>query len=356
MKKEARAPVNPIRQRTQYSCMAASLSMCLRANGLDYDEDEVNKVMGARPMQGASWEQAFAAAQHFGQRVTMVIPATLAQVKAWTDRGIPVMIAWNPEGRPWGHASVIFDVTDDGMVHVADPNIPDPHQTVRIVPKDEFYRKWFENYNDYLVRRPALAVEREVSSDGKQRVASFLRHRDRDDREPDHLHQKLKDAEADAIRRMALAAQLLGDARGADALRSIARMIDGQSTRAYGVEMIKSPKLRAWYNDLHRKYNQYTKPGALEALRKSQESKKTVVPSGSKYSPEQMQALQALVTKRPGDGFLKSLLDQAMKGRTLTEAQLKALRQNLYRNNMRDKADLFRAAHLASRWLRASAQ
>ncbi len=171
MNREAKALIVPVRQRSQYTCMAASMMMCLKANGLETNEDEVNKVMGAKPMQGASWEQAQACAQHFGLRTTMIVPATLGQVKAWTDRGIPVMIAWNPEGRPWSHASVVFDVTDDGMVKVADPNIPDPDETVRIVTKDEFYHKWFEKWPDYLVRRPAMAVDREISLDGMQRVA-----------------------------------------------------------------------------------------------------------------------------------------------------------------------------------------
>ena len=170
--KIAAAPVTPIRQRSQYSCMAASLCMCLRAHDVDVDEELVNNVMGAKAMQGASWEQLFAAAQHFGQRVTFICPATIRQLKEYTDRGVPLVIAWNPEGRPWGHASVVFDVDDDLNVHVADPNIPDPEKTVRIVPKAEFYGKWYEKFNDYLVRRPACAIEPEITQDGKQRVAS----------------------------------------------------------------------------------------------------------------------------------------------------------------------------------------
>lgn len=148
--------------------MAASLSMCLKANGLDMDEDTVNKVMGARPMQGASWEQALAAAQHFGMRATLIAPCTLSQLKAWTDAKVPVMIAWNPEGRPWSHASVVFDVTDGGEVHVADPNIPNPEETVRVVTTDEFFKLWGEKWPDYIVRRPAMAIEREVTQEGKQ--------------------------------------------------------------------------------------------------------------------------------------------------------------------------------------------
>ena len=172
MDRHAKANVLPVRQRTQYSCMACSLAMAIKANGLDTNEDQVNEVMGAVPMRGASWEQSFAAAQHFGMRVTFICPATLGQIKKYTDQGVPVMIAWNPEGRPWSHASVIFDVTDEGEVFVADPNIPDPEETVRVVSKAEFYGKWYEKFPDYLVRRPAMAVEREISATGQQRVAA----------------------------------------------------------------------------------------------------------------------------------------------------------------------------------------
>lgn len=174
MRREAAAKVNPVRQRTQYSCMSTSMMMCLQATGTNCDEDEVNRVMGARPMQGATWEDAIACAQHYGRRVHLICPATVKQLKEFTDRGIPLMIAWNPEGRDWSHASVVFDVDDNLNVHVADPNIPDPDETVRVVPKGEFYKKWFEKWPNYLVRRPAMAVEREISSDGRQMVASSV--------------------------------------------------------------------------------------------------------------------------------------------------------------------------------------
>lgn len=172
-RKLSKANVKPVRQRTQYSCMAASAAMCLQA--LDYPnatEDEVNKVMGALPMKGAAWEQALACAQHYGCRATLTMPSTVKQLKEWTDRGVPVMIAWNPEGREWSHASVVFDVDDDLNVYVADPNIPDPDETVRVVPKTEFYSKWYEKWPNYLVRRPACAIEREITPEGKQIMAS----------------------------------------------------------------------------------------------------------------------------------------------------------------------------------------
>lgn len=169
------APVTPIRQRTQYTCGAASLSMALKALGCTLcSEDEVNKVMGAAPMQGASWEQIAAAANHYGCRSTLVVPSTLAQVRQWTEAGKPVLIGWNPEGRPWSHASLVYDVTDT-TVFVADPNCPDPSQTVREVSHADFYGKWAEEWNGYKVRRPAMVIDREVDGEGRQVMASQRR-------------------------------------------------------------------------------------------------------------------------------------------------------------------------------------
>lgn len=177
-KRIAKANVTPVRQRTQYTCMATSLSMCLGALDHDATEDEVNRAMGARPMQGASWEQMLAAAQHFGCRATLTMPSTVEQLKEWTDQGLPIVIAWNPEGRPWSHASVVFDVTEgeDGfIVHIADPNIPNPNKVVREVPEEDFYKKWFEQFPDYLVRRPACVISREVSEGGEQMKPTNIR-------------------------------------------------------------------------------------------------------------------------------------------------------------------------------------
>jgi len=187
--KLARAKVSPVRQRTQYSCMTASMMMCLQALGHDCTEDEVNRVMGAKPMKGAAWEDALACAQHYGCRATLTVPATVRQLKKWTDAGIPIMIAWNPEGRDWSHASVVYHAAEgplktwssdqviegDGpglYVWVADPNIPNPDKTTRVVHEDEFYKRWFEKWPNYLVRRPACAIDREITAGGRQVVAS----------------------------------------------------------------------------------------------------------------------------------------------------------------------------------------
>ena len=176
LNKYAKANVVPIRQRTQYSCVAASTSMALNALGFNTTEDEVNKVIGAKPMQGARWEEVLACLQHYGCRGTLVVPSTLNQVKEWTDEGCPVLISWNPENREWAHASCLFDVVDTEqgrMVYVADPNIPNPDKLFRVVSEDEFYSKWAEKWPNYMVRRPAMKVEREVTPTGRQVMASL---------------------------------------------------------------------------------------------------------------------------------------------------------------------------------------
>ena len=176
MNKKAKANVVPVRQQSQFSCVSSSTCMALNALGIECSEEQVNKVIGAKPMQGARWEEVLACAQYFGCRATLTTPATLTQVKSWTDQGKPVLIAWNPEGRDWSHASLIFDVTGERgsyVVHVADPNIPNPDKTVREVGEDEFYSKWFEKWPNYLVRRPALMIEKEIDGKGRQIMASY---------------------------------------------------------------------------------------------------------------------------------------------------------------------------------------
>lgn len=157
--------VTPVRQETQFSCMATSMMMCLRAHGIECSEKEVGKVMGVKPMEGASWDDAIVCAQHYGCRVTLVCPSSISQLREWTQAGTPVIIGWNPEGRPWSHASVVLDVKRDGTVVVADPNMPDPDEMVREVPKSEFYQQWEDGDDPQtMVRRSAMAVTLVVES------------------------------------------------------------------------------------------------------------------------------------------------------------------------------------------------
>ena len=199
----AKADVIPVRQQNQYNCVTTSLCMALRALGVPEDEcspARVNKVVGAMPLQGAAWEPMLAAANHYGMRATLTLPSTVRQLKSWTDAGKPVVIAWNPEGREWSHASLVFDVDDDLNVYVADPNIPDPDETVRVVPKGEFYSKWYEKApQGFLIRRPACVIEREITPDGRQVMASRKKTASRMDYDDPRFQRKIDKALDEAL-------------------------------------------------------------------------------------------------------------------------------------------------------------
>jgi hypothetical protein len=98
-------------------------------------------------------------------------------LKKATDNGYPILIAWNPRNRPWSHASVVFDVTGEPgsyLIHVMDPNLADPSKSVMVLSEEDFYSKWYEKVSEeILVRRPGCIVEREVSKEGRQMIASL---------------------------------------------------------------------------------------------------------------------------------------------------------------------------------------
>ena len=385
--KSAKANLTPIRQRTQYTCMGASLSMALSAQGVDADEDTVNKVMGCKPMQGASWEQAIGAAQHFGMRATLVSPCALSQLKDWTDRGVAVMIAWNPEGRDWSHASCVFDVDDDGNIHIADPNIPDPDQTVRVIPKDEFFKKWFEKWPNYLVRRPALAIEREITKDGRQ-ILAFSKKAEGSDRRRDRElgvrnTQESDDPKGDKqelVRRRrvsfdAVAHQFVDTIKGwavhennPEITESVTRWLKTfrtptekivtkllQETRGLphklGSELheimkpfLPHPSMDPWMVNIQDvlPYKQYAHLGDKFQTPVPALVEKNVVDSALS---EKLQILEALVRRSPEyKVFTDKLRAEYESGRNPDADDLKRLRNFLYKSSMRSEADHFRMA------------
>lgn len=174
-RRKAYADVDPRRQRTQYTCAAASIAMAFHSLGrVRVTEDVVAPHLLDAEGKGASWESMIGVCQFLGGRATMVAPALLSDVRRATDAGQAVVIAWNPNNRPWSHASVVIHVTDT-HVEVADPNLPNPDQLTRTLTHDEFYAVWYEQWSDFLFRRPALFIENEVNTMGQPtRKASSL--------------------------------------------------------------------------------------------------------------------------------------------------------------------------------------
>ena len=366
--KSAKANVPGFRQETQFSCMAASLAACLKAHGKDQTEADVNRVMGAGAMRGATWEDLTAAAQYFGMRSTLVVPSTVNQLREWTDRGIPVVIAYNPEGRPWSHASVVFDVTGEGadtMIHIMDPNIPDPDETVRVMPKADFYKVWGEPIGDkMIVRRPACAVEREITSDGRQVMASH-KVAEEYDCYKDYKGGSLSYEEyQECLRRFREDSGGYGGYGGYGGGRS-----RYQSRPRRPSDPKAAEKAKVLDGLLNRRHNDFLasiraqllagkglSPKQEAAVRKWLRDPKDIELFGGPPAPAagsavgqsdqdaRLSILDTLLSRRPGDRFIQSIRDQVARGRSLSEKQLKAIRRNLYQNRMRDEADMFRAA------------
>jgi hypothetical protein len=400
--------------------MSTSLMMCLQANGIACDEDEVNKVMGARPRKGASWESALAAAQHYGMRATLTTPATVKQLKAWTDQKIPVMIAWNPEGREWSHASVVYHVAEGPIetldetqtifgegpglyVWVADPNMPNPDKTTRIVHEDEFYGKWYEKWPDYLVRRPACAIAREITPRGKQVMAAkkegggwrnrqlerdFREHqqRERDERRQDREDaQDRRDGEMYLIstvlkgyavehpevpalmslpvlwfkRRSKLLKQLPAFLKSKrvpeEHARQLQRIVDSivkadnYHIRLPVLNMIRHPD----YVRLDRASRAWKAPKEVIDL----STVKEVAESGGSEKLDILRTLADKVQGWPeGLAHVEKVIAEYEAGRDPSGDDLKKIRNFLYRNRMREEANHFRTAaqRIADRWMNQS--
>lgn len=422
--KQARADVAHIRQTTQFTCCAASIAAALKAHGKNVSEDDVNKVLGAAPMAGATWEAMLATVQYFGLRGSLVVPATPRMLKGWTDQGLPVLIAWNPENRPWSHASVVFDVVEgaDGVlqVHVMDPNIPNPSRHVRVLDEDEFCQKWGEKVSDTLiVRRPAMVVEREVTVGGRQVVAStkvadaylWQKEAEAHDCYKDYKSggltweeyqdclKRFKDEEGDAWRssrpRIPTTPVPPDYSQRAGRLLMALWFADDKGRRFVKDNLYKSSlsdKQMSWFESLERKYSRviadmpdrpplsFPTDGSLwihmDRLTDAERAKlekhffldstrgrgrewavrpkaeapapAVVAPAAPNDSDVQKKMLAVLDTliRRTNNAALRDFKRDLEMGKVLTEDQLKAIRHNLYKSNMRSEADLFRTASL----------
>lgn len=155
-KRLAKAEVAVVRQRTSYTCVAASLSSALACLEPDADIGLVDHLLSNEG--GSYFEEAMEVAQIYGVASRYQMLASVEDLAAWTALGLPVIIGWNtkPKGAPRNrHASVVFDVTDRGVL------IMDPHHDETLeVPFEEFDWRWQEDSGSngwrYTVRRSAI--------------------------------------------------------------------------------------------------------------------------------------------------------------------------------------------------------
>lgn len=155
-----------IRQRTDYSCGPACLSMVLAFHGKVVDEQTLIRRTGATPEDGLSPAgiAKFLRLSRYSHKQQQRM--TLSLLSAYLERGWPVIVAYQawphkPSetdlGRSWdhGHYSVCVAVAD-GRVCLVDPSSKRPR---RWLDADKFIASWRDIENSgRIYRRWGVAV------------------------------------------------------------------------------------------------------------------------------------------------------------------------------------------------------
>lgn len=155
-----------IRQRTNYSCGAACLSMVLKFYGRKVDEDWLISRTGTTPELGLSPAgiARFLRAARYKHKQQQNM--TIGMLSSYVERGWPIIVdyqAWpyKPSqtdlGQTWdnGHYSVVVGVRD-GRVCLVDPSSA---RQRRWLDADSFIASWRDiEENDKIYRRWGVAV------------------------------------------------------------------------------------------------------------------------------------------------------------------------------------------------------
>ena len=199
------------------------------------------------------------------------------------------------------------------------------------------------------------AVRRYVAQAQAGQDPQFARIAMRDPEQSDASYRQEKKLMADQIREDAKIPYALGDQKGGAFFDSVARYVDRQGIGMFG----PSPKQWQVMRAIEKKHKKYfdMRPrsrGVAEARKDAEEQNKPDAKTEKDPNKDQkIRVLDQLMSRNPSNSFIRSIRDQLAKGKHLSENQLKAVRQTLYKNRMRAEADQFRAAakRVAAEWL-----
>jgi len=135
--------IKPFEQ-TKGFCGPASLKMVLDFYGVLASESEIAKIAGASRKKGISAEGLIKVAKHFGFKAFLKKNSTLADIKKFIKRGIPVIVNWFLEDD--GHYSVVADI-DGRNILLVDPALKNGK---RKMPVEKFFRVWFDFPGDFI--------------------------------------------------------------------------------------------------------------------------------------------------------------------------------------------------------------
>jgi ABC-type bacteriocin/lantibiotic exporter with double-glycine peptidase domain len=146
----------PLQQLTKVTCGAA----CLLAIAEDYgltglDEPTLARLIGITK-DGAFPVQLVAAARQLGLPAEERRFRTLAEAKAVTDQGLPIIANILSFTVPGGGHFVVVTKIDEAGVHLMDPNVKGNR---RLLSHDEMLRRWQTRQGSgVVIARPGAAL------------------------------------------------------------------------------------------------------------------------------------------------------------------------------------------------------
>ncbi|MDP3974807.1 MAG: cysteine peptidase family C39 domain-containing protein [Candidatus Jorgensenbacteria bacterium] len=140
-------------QETPGFCGPASLKMVLAYYGMRKSERALARLAGATRNQGVEVPGLAKAARRLGFTVLIKDRATLADIKRFVGKGVPVIVDWFSKDD--GHYSVVVGITQS-TIYLQDPEIA----RVRAMDVKTFKRVWFDFPGDMLRSKNAVILQR----------------------------------------------------------------------------------------------------------------------------------------------------------------------------------------------------
>ncbi len=140
-------------QETPGWCGPVSLKMVLAYYGLRKSERELARLAGATRSQGVEAPALEKVARRLGFAARIKDRATLADIKKYLNKGIPVIVDWFSHDD--GHYSVVVGLTKD-TIYLQDPEIG----RIRTMDTKIFKRVWFDFPGDILRSKSAVILQR----------------------------------------------------------------------------------------------------------------------------------------------------------------------------------------------------
>ncbi len=118
-------------------CGPASLQMVFAYYGVVATQREIGRLAKTTVSHGTSPSQMLTAAHHYGFRGRWKKHSTIADIRAYCEKGVPVIFNWFSVNE--GHYSVVVGVTDLRVIFI-DPE----NGKRRSLDHETFMRIWFD--------------------------------------------------------------------------------------------------------------------------------------------------------------------------------------------------------------------